>query len=53
MKIGQKLLIAFGYVGLATAQNPIVTANGIVNVASFALAGQPNGAIAQGSMVEI
>ena len=53
MKIGQKLLIAFGFVGLATAQNPIVTPNGIVNVASFALAGQPNGAIAQGSMVVI
>src|ERR1700712_1950910 len=37
----------------AFAQNPAVTPNGIVNVASFALSGQPNGAVAQGSMVVI
>ncbi len=53
MNKSQKFLIAVGFASLAVAQNPVVTPNGIVNVASFALAGQPNGAIAPGSMVVI
>ena len=53
MKTGWKVLFSFAFAGLAAAQNPVVTTNGIVNVASFALAGQPNGAIARGSMVVI
>lgn len=53
MNKSQKILIAVGFASLAVAQNPVVTPNGIVNVASFALAGQPNGAIAPGSVVVI
>jgi uncharacterized protein (TIGR03437 family) len=37
----------------AAAQTPSVNANGVVNVASFAYAGLPNGDIAPGSMVVI
>jgi uncharacterized protein (TIGR03437 family) len=42
-----------GFAGLASAQNPVVNTNGVVNVASFAFAGLPNGDIAPGSMVVI
>jgi uncharacterized protein (TIGR03437 family) len=45
--------IMLGFAGLASAQNPVVNANGVVNVASFAFAGLPNGDIAPGSMVVI
>ena len=53
MKNSLKILIALGFAGLAAAQNPAVNTNGIVNVASFAYAGLPNGDIAPGSMVVI
>jgi uncharacterized protein (TIGR03437 family) len=47
------ILAALGFAGVAAAQNPAVNANGVVNVASFAYAGLPNGDIAPGSMVVI
>lgn len=47
----QKVFIGVCLAGAAFAQNPVVNANGVVNVASFAYAGLPNGDIAPGSMV--
>ncbi len=49
MTKSRQLLIALSFWSLAPAQTPVANTNGIVNVASFALAGQPNGAIAPGS----
>jgi hypothetical protein len=53
IKNGFTFLFVMGFASLAMAQNPTVNTNGVVNVASFALAGQPNGSIARGSMVVI
>lgn len=49
----QTILIALALAGIAAAQTPTVNTNGVVNVASFAFAGLPNGDIAPGSMVVI
>ncbi len=50
MRNSLKVLIALGFAGLASAQTPSITPNGIVNVASYAYAGLPSGGIAPGSM---
>jgi uncharacterized protein (TIGR03437 family) len=44
------LFITLFSVGIAAAQTPSITPNGIVNVASYAYAGLPSGGIAPGSM---
>ncbi len=49
----QSIFIALALAGIAAAQTPAVNTNGVVNVASFAFAGLPNGDIAPGSMVVI
>lgn len=48
-----KCALAFLFAPLVIAQNPTVFSGGIVNVASYAVAGQPNGSIARGSVVVI
>ena len=53
MKHTLRLLSALAFAGFAAAQNPVVNAGGIVNVASFSFAGLPNGDPAPGSMVTI
>ena len=53
MKSKWNIFIALGFAGAAAAQNPAVNTNGVVNVASFAYTGLPNGDIAPGSMVVI
>jgi uncharacterized protein (TIGR03437 family) len=45
-----KLLIVLAVAGIAAAQTPAISPNGIVNVASYAYAGLPSGGIAPGSL---